>query len=154
MRCTTALSVAVDSSRSFLVGARRINTVAPLCNAMKLSVAAALAVALHSVAPALADYTSSDKVVILTDSNFKSQVLESDDVWRVEFCARWCGHCKNLEPEWKKAAKQMASTAGVKFGAVDATEHAALAQQYSVQGYPTIKIFGTDKKKPKDYRGG
>jgi len=30
----------------------------------------------------------------------------------------------------------------VKFAKVDATENAALAQRFGVQGYPTIKYFG------------
>ncbi len=29
-------------------------------------------------------------VVVLTPDNFKSQVLNSDDVWLVEFYAPWC----------------------------------------------------------------
>jgi protein disulfide-isomerase A6 len=115
---------------------------------MKLSLVLLVAVA----ATAVADYTSSDKVVILTEANFQEKVLQSDDLWMVEFYAPWCGHCKTLEPEWKKAAKQAGD--GIKFGAVDATEHAQLASQYSVQGYPTIKVFGADKKKPKDYNSG
>ena len=42
-------------------------------------------------------------VVELTDSNFESLVLNSDDMWLVEFFAPWCGHCKNLAPEWARA---------------------------------------------------
>jgi protein disulfide-isomerase A6 len=38
-------------------------------------------------------------------------------------------------------------------GAVNADEHRSLGGQYGVQGFPTIKIFGLDKKKPEDYNG-
>lgn len=52
-------------------------------------------------------YSSSDDVVELTASNFRSKVLDSDELWVVEFYAPWCGHCKSLAPEWKKAATQL-----------------------------------------------
>ena len=35
-----------------------------------------------------------------------------------------------------------------------AVEDQAAMQEYGVQGFPTIKWFGQDKKKPEDYRGG
>ncbi len=37
---------------------------------------------------------SKDDVIELTESNFKNLVLQSDDMWLVEFFAPWCGHCK------------------------------------------------------------
>ncbi len=36
---------------------------------------------------------------------------------------------------------------------MNADEHRSLGGQYGVQGFPTIKIFGLDKKKPEDYNG-
>lgn len=45
----------------------------------------------------------------------------------------------------------------VHVGAVDADQHGALAQQYKVQGFPTIKLMYTDssgKIKSVDYNGG
>ena len=36
----------------------------------------------------------SDAVVELTDANFEKLVLNSEDIWLVEFFAPWCGHCK------------------------------------------------------------
>ena len=37
--------------------------------------------------------------------------------------------------------------------AVDATQAESLAGKYQVQGFPTIKVFGRDKKSPTDYQG-
>jgi Thioredoxin len=38
-------------------------------------------------------------------------------------------------------------------GALDATEHESLAQRYGIKGFPTIKVFGSDKQSPTDYMG-
>uniref|UniRef100_A0A8R1DPK3 Thioredoxin domain-containing protein n=1 Tax=Caenorhabditis japonica TaxID=281687 RepID=A0A8R1DPK3_CAEJA len=94
------------------------------------------------------------KVIELTDSNFESLVLNSKDAWMVEFFAPWCGHCKNLEPAWKKAAKQMGGT--VKFGALDATIHKSISDKFNIRGFPTIKFFapGSSVKDGEDYHGG
>jgi len=85
-----------------------------------------------------------DKVVKLSDSTFDAQVLNSEEFWMVEFYAPWCGHCKNLAPEWKKAAARLDGLA--KFGAVDATVEKALAAKYEIHGYPTIKYFPLGEK--------
>jgi protein disulfide-isomerase A6 len=95
----------------------------------------------------------SDKdVVELTDSNFESLVLNSDHMWLVEFFAPWCGHCKNLAPEWARAATELKGK--VKLGALDATVHQAMAQKYGVRGYPTIKYFAPGSTEPSEYDGG
>lgn len=100
----------------------------------------------------LALYPSSGNVVELTPSNFDKLVIKGDEVWVVEFFAPWCGHCKNLVPEYTKAANALKGI--VKVGAVDTDEHKELGGQYGVRGFPTIKIFGADKRKPEDYNGG
>lgn len=41
----------------------------------------------------------------------------------------------------------------VKVGAVDADKHQSLGGQYGVQGFPTIKIFGSNKNRPEDFQG-
>ncbi|KAE9546012.1 hypothetical protein FO519_010776, partial [Halicephalobus sp. NKZ332] len=62
-----------------------------------------------------------------------------------------CGHCKNLVPEYKKVATALKGIA--KVGAVDMTAHQSVGAPYDVKGFPTIKLFGLDKKKPTDYQG-
>ena len=41
----------------------------------------------------------------------------------------------------------------VKVGAVDVYQHKALGDQYHVRDFPTIMIFGDDKKAPQEYTG-
>lgn len=52
-------------------------------------------------------YPSSSDVIELTPDNFDRRVIQGDEVWIVEFFAPWCGHCKNLVPEYSKAASQL-----------------------------------------------
>lgn len=90
-------------------------------------------------------------MIELTPANFESRVTDSDDIWIVEFFAPWCGHCKSLVPEYKKAATALKGI--VKVGSVDADAHRELGGRFGVKGFPTIKIFAKNKKSPIDYSG-
>mmetsp|Transcript_11608 Transcript_11608/g.16793 ORF Transcript_11608/g.16793 Transcript_11608/m.16793 type:complete len:452 (-) Transcript_11608:501-1856(-) len=97
------------------------------------------------------------KVVQLTSGNFKEMVLESKDVWIVAFVAPWCGHCKQLIPEFAEASNRLDGHA--KLGLVDATAETELGNQFGVKGYPTMKVFpGGDPNQTassaQDYQGG
>ncbi|RLN96413.1 hypothetical protein BBJ28_00020473 [Nothophytophthora sp. Chile5] len=96
-------------------------------------------------------YSSNGPVKLLDPASFREQVQKDSGVWVVEFYAPWCGHCKNLAPEWKKAAEALDGVVNV--AAVDCQEHEELAAQFGVEGFPTIKIFGEDKNKPTEYQG-
>lgn len=52
-------------------------------------------------------YSPTSGVIELTPKNFDELVIRSDEVWLVEFYAPWCGHCKNLVPEYTKASKAL-----------------------------------------------
>lgn len=96
-------------------------------------------------------YSAKSAVIQAGDDDFKNVVLKDSGIVLVEFYAPWCGHCKNLVPEYEAAAAALKGV--VKVVSVDATQHQSLAQKYQIQGFPTIKIFGADKKKPVDYQG-
>ena len=91
-------------------------------------------------------------VIVLTDSDFDEQVIESKALWMIEFYAPWCGHCKNLKGPWAKAATTLKGS--VKFAKVDATVETELGSRYGVQSYPTLKVFTPDNKEdPEKYEG-
>ncbi|WCJ37479.1 Protein disulfide-isomerase like 2-2 [Euphorbia peplus] len=89
--------------------------------------------------------------VELSSRNFDELVIKSKELWIVEFFAPWCGHCKKLAPEWKKASNNLKGK--VKLGHVDCDSEKSLMSRFNVQGFPTILVFGADKDSPIPYEG-
>jgi thioredoxin 1 len=63
--------------------------------------------------------------------------LTADGVVLVDFYADWCGPCQMLEPTVESVAAETAATV-LK---VDVDQHQSLAQQFNVQGVPTLVLF-------------
>jgi protein disulfide-isomerase A1 len=70
----------------------------------------------------------------------------------VKFYAPWCGHCKTLAPEYEKAAEILASHPEIKFAKVDAIEEEELANEFELEGFPTLYFF--KNQRPVEYNGG
>ena len=73
------------------------------------------------------------------------------------FYAPWCGHCRNLKPEYEKAAKGLKDLAQVVAVNCDDEVNKAFCGSMGVQGFPTLKIVKPSKKPGKpiveDYQG-
>jgi protein disulfide-isomerase A6 len=110
----------------FLQGAETLKKVVMRRAMGMLQILVLLVAIVNGMSLASALYGPSSDVVILTSSNFKSKVLQADGVVLVEFFANWCGHCKNLAPQWEKVATALKGIVTV--AAVDADTHRDLAQ--------------------------
>lgn len=90
-----------------------------------------------------------EEVLTLTGETFEATVTATPLIL-VQFFAPWCGHCKKLAPEYEGAAKVLKGR--VPLAKVDATVETTLADQYKVEGYPTLYFFRSGV--PQEYTGG
>jgi thioredoxin 1 len=77
--------------------------------------------------------------VVLTDGNFKAEVLDSKIPVLVDFWAEWCGPCRMVAPVVEKIAKDYSGK--LKVGKLNVDDNSATPAQYGVQGIPTLIFF-------------
>ena len=72
----------------------------------------------------------------------KSETSKSVDLYL--FYTEWCPHCKKAMPEWSNLKQSIGDSQvngyDVNFIEVDCEKEKALADQFKVEGYPTIKM--------------
>ncbi|XP_051139321.1 protein disulfide-isomerase [Andrographis paniculata] len=108
-----------------------------------------------NVLAAAEESESKEFVVTLDQSNFTEFVAKHKFIV-VEFYAPWCGHCKKLAPEYEKAASILStSDPPVVLAKIDANEekNKALAREYEISGFPTLKILRYGGSFVQDYKG-
>jgi thioredoxin 1 len=82
---------------------------------------------------------NSKNVADTTDTNFKTEVLESQGIQLVDFWAEWCGPCRALAPTIESVADQYQGKVSVYKMNVD--ENPNTAVNYQIRGIPTIILF-------------
>ncbi len=80
-----------------------------------------------------------DEPVDLSAATFKRTVAKSQFPVLVDFWADWCGPCKQMAPEFAKAAKLMSNE--VRFAKLDTESAPELMQIYGIRGIPALILF-------------
>ena len=75
----------------------------------------------------------------LTDTNFDSEVIDSDIPVLVDFAAVWCGPCKAIAPTLAALADDYAGR--VKIGKMDIDQNPSTPVKYHVRAVPTLILF-------------
>jgi thioredoxin 1 len=78
-------------------------------------------------------------VIILTESNWHAEVINSDKPVLVDFWAPWCGPCRIIAPIIEELADEFAGK--VKVGKLNTDENPNIAMQYGIRAIPTLMLF-------------
>ena len=71
-----------------------------------------------------------------------SKILNDEKPVLVDFHAEWCGPCKMMAPELKRFAENHKEVRVLK---VDIDKNRATAEQFNIQGVPTLILFKKGK---------
>lgn len=84
-----------------------------------------------------------NRVKEISEKEWESEVLRSEEPVLVDFWASWCGPCKMLSPTIEQIAKEQKF--GIKIVKVNVDQNSSLASSNGVQSIPTLKIFNKGK---------
>ncbi|RDW82774.1 hypothetical protein BP6252_03886 [Coleophoma cylindrospora] len=102
-------------------------------------------------------YPKSSAVLSIDGKNYDRLIAQSNHTSIVEFYAPWCGHCKNLQPAYEKAAQNLKGLAKVAAVNCDEESNKQFCGTFGVQGFPTLKIVKPGQKTGRpiveDYNG-
>jgi thioredoxin len=83
------------------------------------------------------------KYITATQTNFKTEVLESKTPVLVDFWAEWCGPCKMIAPAVEELAKEFEGKA--KVAKVNVDDEQSIAMEYNIRSIPTLLFFRDGK---------
>jgi thioredoxin 1 len=79
------------------------------------------------------------KITTLTDQNWESEVLGSDQPVLIDFWASWCAPCKALAPSVEAVADQYDGR--LKVGQLNVEENADVPFRYNITSLPTLLVI-------------
>ncbi|TKR94871.1 hypothetical protein L596_009103 [Steinernema carpocapsae] len=96
-------------------------------------------------------YDDDIEIVTLSRADFQQAVLDSGDLWFVNFYSTFCSHCHQLAPTWREFAREMDGV--IRIGAVNCAEDPMLCQSQNVMGYPSLVLYPGDGQHAIFYQG-
>ena len=80
-----------------------------------------------------------DKIKVVSDTSFETDVISSSQPVLVDFWAEWCGPCKAIGPALEEIAGEKLDSLSIVKLNID--ENPLTPQKYNVRGIPTLLIF-------------
>jgi len=71
-----------------------------------------------------------------TDANFKTDVLDSQNLSVIDFWAEWCGPCRAIAPVIEELAKEYSGKVNV--GKVNVDQNPQVSMNYGITSIPAI----------------
>jgi DnaJ family protein C protein 10 len=84
-------------------------------------------------------YDEDTEIITLSRSDFEQSVINSGDLWFVNFYSPNCHHCHNLAPTWREVGRELQGV--VRIGAVNCGEDWGLCNQQGIHSFPSLLIF-------------
>ena len=81
------------------------------------------------------------------------KINKSNKIWMILFYYPQCYYCKKIFPIWEKLAKKLRNKHKIKFCKVNCYIHKKLRNYFSIEKYPTIKLFYPKQSKKFTYKG-
>jgi thioredoxin 1 len=77
--------------------------------------------------------------LILTDQNFRTEVLQDPKPVLVDFWAPWCGPCQVMNPIFTELADEYEGR--IRVGKVNVDEQPEVSARYGIRSIPTLLLF-------------
>jgi hypothetical protein len=97
----------------------------------------------------LLSYGSGSVERITSQTQFQEQVMESDQIWLVQFCERGNKNCEAISTLYEEISGVLKGI--VRVAAIDVTDPESeftnvMKKKFKLKTLPTLYVFGTDKK--------
>ena len=80
-----------------------------------------------------------DKIKVVSDASFETDVVNSSKPVLVDFWAEWCGPCKALSPILDEIANEYDDR--VIIAKVNVDDNTQIPPKYGIRGIPTMLLF-------------
>ena len=101
-----------------------------------------------------ASFFADTEVLDMNDDQLKHHLKYNSGITVLLFYASFCGHCKELAPEYARVAQTMKGVVSIVAMDGEAPENELAAFKYEIESYPVIKILNADNLEEADTYDG